>query len=356
MFDWLLSMKITRVQYWRFQIWTLVGLASTIFVAINIEPWQVRVSFLGAVIIFWLVGWVIVSIGRLRDRGKSAWWLVIFYLFPLIASPSYFQSVTDLLERTDALEKIILLLSAAASLWGTIELGFMSGSKTIEEKAGARTSLRTTSLGNLGQQPRILPEVGTTSEIDWFYATNESHAGPITDDEIRNLLRRGVINPNTLVWNKTFGESWKPIRDTEIVSELQKTVPRIEHLQRAQFKTNDSVLPTWEKSTTKLSPLLVLLIFIIGIWAYLGFPSPDTLLEWPFAKDECVKFVESHRGDITFLSSGEIRAVDSWWKHGRIIVEVGNFQGSDDTYIPRLCVVGDGTIQIVSILENNAWR
>ena len=51
-----------------------------------------------------------------------------------------------------------------------------------------------------------------------------------------------------------------------------------------------------------------------------------------------------------------IRAVDSWVKNGKVVVELGAFANDDTSFMPRLCVVGGGTIQIVSVLENGAWR
>jgi hypothetical protein len=42
------------------------------------------------------------------------------------------------------------------------------------------------------------------------------HKGPVTADAIRDLLRRGLVSYDTLVWNETFKQSWKPIRDTEL--------------------------------------------------------------------------------------------------------------------------------------------
>lgn len=100
---------------------------------------------------------------------------------------------------------------------------------------------------------------------------------------------------------------------------------------------------------------VALLLIGLGVWAYFGFPSPDTLLHWSSANDECVKFAEDNKAKL-FFSPGDIRAVSSWLKNGRIVVELGAFQRDGTTYMPRLCVVGGGAIQIVSILEAGAWR
>ena len=91
------------------------------------------------------------------------------------------------------------------------------------------------------------------------------------------------------------------------------------------------------------------------MWAYFGFPSPVTLLNWTSAEEECVKFAEKHKGQLFFIQSTDW-LVGSWLKHGKIVVEVGAFRDDEDTYMPRICVVSGERIEIVSILESGAWR
>lgn len=106
----------------------------------------------------------------------------------------------------------------------------------------------------------------------------------------------------------------------------------------------------------RMSPMLVVILIAFGVWAYFGFPSPNTLMNWPSAEQDCVKFAEEHKGELFFISGSKIRAVSSWMKNGKIVVEIGAFRGDEATYFPRICVVGGGTIQIVSVLESGAWR
>jgi GYF domain 2 len=61
--------------------------------------------------------------------------------------------------------------------------------------------------------------------LGWFYTTEDGYAGPVGIEELRNLLSNGRVTQNTLVWNETFGESWRPIRDTEIAQ--RKSPPPI---------------------------------------------------------------------------------------------------------------------------------
>ena len=104
----------------------------------------------------------------------------------------------------------------------------------------------------------------------------------------------------------------------------------------------------------KVSRPLILVLIVLGIWAYFGFPSPDTLLNWTSAKDQCVQFAEKHKD--VFGADKTIQAMSTWMKNGKIVVEIGAFKKDEDTYMPRICVIGGGRIEIVSILENSAWR
>jgi hypothetical protein len=110
----------------------------------------------------------------------------------------------------------------------------------------------------------------------------------------------------------------------------------------------------------RISPLWLIVAAIFAAWAYFGFPSPDTLSHLSTAQDECVKFAEKNKEKLFFTLLGEprseIKAMSSWMKNGRVVVELGAFKFGDQSYTPRICVVGGGSIQIVSILENNAWR
>jgi hypothetical protein len=77
---------------------------------------------------------------------------------------------------------------------------------------------------------------------------------------------------------------------------------------------------------------------------------------WSSAKQECVKFAEKNKEKL-FGYNQIIKATSSWIKNGKIVVEIGAFQNANDNnYSPRICVVGGGSIKIVSIPEDNVWR
>lgn len=53
---------------------------------------------------------------------------------------------------------------------------------------------------------------------DWYYSANNQPVGPLRPEAIRDLLSRGAISPETLVWTAAFGASWRPVRETEIMA------------------------------------------------------------------------------------------------------------------------------------------
>ena len=107
----------------------------------------------------------------------------------------------------------------------------------------------------------------------------------------------------------------------------------------------------------RISKFAIFLIVIVAVWGYFGFPSPDTLLSLADAQQQCTDFAKRNQEKLFFDEKGdEIRAFGQWIKNGKVVVEVGAIKPGDTMYTPRLCVIGGGQIEIVSILENSAWR
>jgi hypothetical protein len=67
----------------------------------------------------------------------------------------------------------------------------------------------------------------------WYYATENGHAGPITAMAIQDLLHKGTVTEDTLVWNSAFGQSWKPIRDIDFGIPKPPPVPKRSRISRA---------------------------------------------------------------------------------------------------------------------------
>jgi hypothetical protein len=101
----------------------------------------------------------------------------------------------------------------------------------------------------------------------WFYATEDGHVGPVGSEELRDLLSNGRLNQNTLVWNETFGDSWKPIRDTEIVQ--RKSPPPIPPAIPIDAKTDTSALPAKKKSPL-IRAIVMGAVLLFVFWLFGG--------------------------------------------------------------------------------------
>lgn len=51
--------------------------------------------------------------------------------------------------------------------------------------------------------------------MDWYYAANDERKGPLDQTEFDQLVRQGVITPQTLVWHEGMPE-WKPYETLSI--------------------------------------------------------------------------------------------------------------------------------------------
>ncbi len=53
--------------------------------------------------------------------------------------------------------------------------------------------------------------------MEWHYTQNDEAAGPVSEDEIKDLLAQGAITAESMVWNSSF-EDWKPLSDTSLAA------------------------------------------------------------------------------------------------------------------------------------------
>lgn len=61
-------------------------------------------------------------------------------------------------------------------------------------------------------------------EGSWYYEVDGGHRGPLTIKAMQDLVARGTISRDTLVWNETFGDSWKRLGDTGILNPERSVV------------------------------------------------------------------------------------------------------------------------------------
>ena len=57
--------------------------------------------------------------------------------------------------------------------------------------------------------------------MNWYCIVNGAQRGPMSTDELQQLVRSGVVKPQDYVWNESFGDQWRRAQD---VAEL-RTLP-----------------------------------------------------------------------------------------------------------------------------------
>jgi uncharacterized membrane protein YhaH (DUF805 family) len=123
------SGRINRAKYWRSLLifcgagllvgvilLTAAGLAAPLFVLMLVM-----------VFIPWLLWGIAFHTERLHDRGKSAWWLLVFYAAPgvlgQLAKAAWVAGAAGI-----GLHYTLALAGFALSIWGFVEIGCLRGS------------------------------------------------------------------------------------------------------------------------------------------------------------------------------------------------------------------------------------
>ncbi len=111
--------------------------------------------------------------------------------------------------------------------------------------------------------------------MDWHYAQNNETIGPVTEDEIKELIARGTINADTMVWNSTF-EDWQALSATGLAALLSTGSDDAAHvgLLYAGFwiRVGSTML-----DGIILWPINMLVLLLFGLSAT-GGTSPETFM------------------------------------------------------------------------------
>jgi uncharacterized membrane protein YhaH (DUF805 family) len=69
---------------------------------------------------------IAVSVRRLHDRGRSGWWLVLYWVIPMLFGSSAGEPAIVPLPH-ETLASVFNLLSIGLSVWALVDLGFLKG-------------------------------------------------------------------------------------------------------------------------------------------------------------------------------------------------------------------------------------
>jgi uncharacterized membrane protein YhaH (DUF805 family) len=96
-------------------LFTAAGIAAPLFVVMVV-----------VVLIPWLLWGFSFTTRRLHDRGKSAWWLVMFYLAPGVLG-QFAEAVWIGGAAGMVLHYMLALSAFALTIWGFVEIGCLRG-------------------------------------------------------------------------------------------------------------------------------------------------------------------------------------------------------------------------------------
>jgi uncharacterized membrane protein YhaH (DUF805 family) len=112
--------RINRARYWLALLAADVA-GMLVVLGIGVATGRTYLAIAIAVAVFLALAWInlAVSIKRLHDRDKSAWWLLLFYVVP---------GILPVLGMGNNSANVILgLVGAGISIWAFVELGCLRG-------------------------------------------------------------------------------------------------------------------------------------------------------------------------------------------------------------------------------------
>lgn len=121
--------RINRAKYWLVILVIPVIFVAFVMIAAAAQSWALGVL---AALFFipTLVSSLAITVKRLHDREKSAWWLLVFYLLPsVLEGAGKGMKETAVGEDWASLLPALVLLIAAIvlSIWAFVELGCLRG-------------------------------------------------------------------------------------------------------------------------------------------------------------------------------------------------------------------------------------
>ena len=120
--------RLTRAGYWTVNLtWSAAG-AAFIYawdaLDAKLGSSHLAAVALGLMIVPMAISGVAIGTRRLHDRGKSGWWLLLFYLCPLLL-----EAIAELraLEMESAAVVILNVVWRGIALWAFVALGCVPG-------------------------------------------------------------------------------------------------------------------------------------------------------------------------------------------------------------------------------------
>ena len=130
--------RINRTKYWLAVLVYIAVSVIMVLISLAIVPHSFLLTYL-LMIMYLIVGFgcfvsgVAVGVKRLHDRDKKDWWLLIFYIVPIVmfgtAMVTAMKGISeDTRTGSESIEALIYsLIAIAIMIWALVELGCLRG-------------------------------------------------------------------------------------------------------------------------------------------------------------------------------------------------------------------------------------
>ena len=134
--------------------------------------------------------------------------------------------------------------------------------------------------------------------MDWHYTQNDETIGPVTEDEIKDLIAKGTINADTMVWNSSFSD-WQALSATDLASLLSTSSADVAldantavcSMCSKSFPQDELVSIAGHNSCAECKPLALRRfqensatytgLLYAGFWIRVGSTMLDGIILWP---------------------------------------------------------------------------
>jgi uncharacterized membrane protein YhaH (DUF805 family) len=120
--------RANRAEYWTVTVGGWFAAMTLYAMAATLSPRAKAASWIVVLAVPVVVALIATSARRLHDRGKSAWWLLLFTVAPAVLS--VFATVVE--SQGGGAVATTRLPSLILSIWGWAEMGFLPTRRTAE--------------------------------------------------------------------------------------------------------------------------------------------------------------------------------------------------------------------------------
>lgn len=119
--------RLNRGKYWFITIANALIFAAFLLTALALHSAPLGI-LTGLVAIPLFISALAVTVKRLHDRSKSAWWVLLFYILPIVLSGAK-EILASLEGAAFAAAVIVAIIGTVISIWAFVEIGCLRGTR-----------------------------------------------------------------------------------------------------------------------------------------------------------------------------------------------------------------------------------